>query len=135
MRQTFAARRRDARDRMSFKTHLCQPARIPFHGEPRHEDDKGKIELDHYESRLYLGLKRYLILSAISYLFLAQARRQLGGEKPGADRASSAHGHHRLDSLLVARAASFEEATRQNCYQASVDTAKECASLTFAGRN
>jgi hypothetical protein len=35
-RQTFAARCRDIRNRMSFTIQLCQPGGIPFHGEPRH---------------------------------------------------------------------------------------------------
>jgi hypothetical protein len=89
------------------------------------EDHKGEIGLDHYEGRLYLGLKRHLILSAVSYLFLARTRQRLGGEKPGADRVPSAYGHRSLDPLLVARAASFEEDALQDRRQDSVDTAKE----------
>jgi SRSO17 transposase len=89
------------------------------------EDDKGEIGLDHYEGRLYLGLKRHLILSAVSYLFLARTRQRLGGEKSGADGVPSAHGHRSLDSFLVARAASFEEAALQDRGQDSVYAAKE----------
>ena len=46
------------------------------------EDHKGEIGLDHYEGRLYLGLKRHMILSAVSYLFLARMRQRLGGKNP-----------------------------------------------------
>jgi SRSO17 transposase len=41
------------------------------------EDDKSYVGLDHYEGRRYPGLLRHLILSAVSLLFLAQARQRL----------------------------------------------------------
>ena len=44
------------------------------------EDDKGEVGLDHYEGRRYPGLKRHLILSAISYLFLRGPRSDCGGK-------------------------------------------------------
>jgi hypothetical protein len=66
------------------------------------EDHKGEIGLDHYEGRRYLGLKRHLILSSVSYLFLARMRQGLGGEKSGADRVSDAHGDCGDDPVLVA---------------------------------
>jgi len=46
------------------------------------EDDKSEVGLDHYEGRCYPGLKRHLILSAISYLFLARTNQQLRGKNP-----------------------------------------------------
>ena len=36
------------------------------------EDQKGEVGLDHYEGRRYVGLKRHLILTALSYLFLSR---------------------------------------------------------------
>ncbi len=66
------------------------------------EDQKGEVGLDHYEGRRYLGLKRHLTISAVSYLFLARTRHELAGEKTGADRMPSPHGDRRLDPLLVA---------------------------------
>jgi SRSO17 transposase len=47
------------------------------------EDEKGELGLDHYEGRRYQGLKRHLILTAVSHLFLAKAHQELRGEKPG----------------------------------------------------
>jgi SRSO17 transposase len=38
------------------------------------EDQKSEIGLDQYEGRRYLGLKRHLIISAVSYLFLTRVR-------------------------------------------------------------
>lgn len=49
------------------------------------EDGKGELGMDHWEGRRWLGLKRHLILTTVSYLFLAQACRRLRGEKSGLD--------------------------------------------------
>jgi len=56
------------------------------------EDGKGEVGLDHYEGRRYPGLKRHLILSAISYLFLARTNHRLGGKRIRVDRVPSPHG-------------------------------------------
>lgn len=50
-----------------------------------YEDQKGEVGLTHYEGRRYVGLKRHLILSCVSYLFLSRVRESLRGEKPGVD--------------------------------------------------
>jgi SRSO17 transposase len=90
------------------------------------EDHKGEIGLDHYEGRLYLGLKRHLLISAVSYLFLARMRQRLGGGKSGPHGVPSAHGHCRLDPLLVARAAAPEEVAGEDGGQNTTNTKKEC---------
>jgi SRSO17 transposase len=64
------------------------------------EDDKSEIGLDQYEGRRYLGLKRHLVLSAVSYLFLAKVRQEWGG-KPGVDGVPTAHSHCGADKVLV----------------------------------
>jgi hypothetical protein len=46
------------------------------------EDQKSEIGLDQYEGRRYLGLKRHLILSAVSSLLLVRARQEWDGENP-----------------------------------------------------
>jgi hypothetical protein len=66
------------------------------------EDQKGEVGLDHYEGRHYVGLKRHLILSAVSFLFLSQVRERLRGEKPGIDNLPSAHGSLGTGEVLVA---------------------------------
>ena len=65
------------------------------------EDQKSEIGLDQYEGRRYQGLKRHLILSSISYLFLSRMRQEFGGEKPGADGVPDPHGGSSVDPLLV----------------------------------
>jgi len=54
------------------------------------EDEKGELGLDHYEGRKYQGLKRHMILTSVSHLFLAKVHEDLRGEKPGVDGLSVA---------------------------------------------
>lgn len=63
------------------------------------QDDKGEIGLDQYEGRRYLGLKRHLIISAVSYLFLAQVRQDWREKKSGADGEPIAHGDGGVDPI------------------------------------
>jgi SRSO17 transposase len=65
------------------------------------EDQKGEIGLDQYEGRRYQGLKRHLVLSMVSYLFLTRMRQEFGGEKPGVDGVPGAHGGGGVDPILV----------------------------------
>jgi SRSO17 transposase len=64
------------------------------------EDDKSEIGLDQYEGRRYLGLKRHLIISAVSYLFLARVRQHWGEKKSGAHRLPIAHRDGCLGPLM-----------------------------------
>ena len=66
------------------------------------EDHKGEVGLDHYEGRRYLGLKRHLALSAVSFLFLARMRQEFGGKNIGVDGMPGAYGDSGVDPLLVA---------------------------------
>jgi len=66
------------------------------------EDQKGEIGLDQYEGRRYIGLKRHLILSSVSYLFLARMREERAGEKSTADGVPTAHGDGGAGALVVA---------------------------------
>ena len=66
------------------------------------QDQKQEVGLDQWEGRGWLGLKRHLILTSISYLFLARVREQLRGEKSGVDRLPSAHRRRRAGPQLVA---------------------------------
>lgn len=66
------------------------------------EDQKSEIGLDQYEGRRYLGLKRHLILSSVSYLFLARVRQEWLGEKTGTDRVPTAHSDGGFGAVVVA---------------------------------
>jgi SRSO17 transposase len=65
------------------------------------EDQKSEVGLDQYEGRRYRGLKRHLILSCISYLFLSRTRLEFGGGKSGPDGVPGAHGGGGFDPVLV----------------------------------
>jgi hypothetical protein len=64
------------------------------------EDQKSEIGLDQYEGRRYLGWKRHLMLSAVSYLFLARVREEWVGEKSGVDGLPTAHGNGCIGTIL-----------------------------------
>jgi SRSO17 transposase len=65
------------------------------------EDQKSEIGLDQYEGRRYRGLRRHLLLSSISYLFLSRMRQGFGGEKSRPDGVPGAHGGGGLDPVVV----------------------------------
>jgi SRSO17 transposase len=64
-------------------------------------DQKQEIGLDCYEGRLYLGLKRHLILSSVSYLFLSLAAQRLGKKKSVDHHRAAARSGQRDYSVLV----------------------------------
>ena len=74
------------------------------------EDQKGEIGLDQYEGRRDRGLKRHLMLSGVSYLFLSRVRQEFGGETVGADGVPGAHGGGGVDPVLVAEPEAAEGA-------------------------
>lgn len=82
--------------------HLLLVAFARWRVERCFQDEKSELGLDQYEGRLYQGLKRHLILTAVSHLFLAQVRQDLRGEKPGADGLPGPYGHGGRGAKLVA---------------------------------
>ena len=66
------------------------------------EDQKQEVGLDQWEGRHWLGLKRHLILTSVSYLFLARVREKLRGEKSRIDGVPSARRRGRPGPELVA---------------------------------
>ena len=66
------------------------------------EDQKQEVGLDQWEGRHWLGLKRHLILTSVSYLFLAQVRETLRGKKSRVNRVPSTQGSRTFGTELVA---------------------------------
>lgn len=66
------------------------------------EDQKQELGLDQWEGRRWLGLKRHLIITSVSYLFLARVQKDLRGEKPRPDGVPSAYRCHGVGAELVA---------------------------------
>jgi SRSO17 transposase len=79
------------------------------------EDGKGEVGLDHWEGRRWLGLRRHLILTSVSYLFLAKTCQELRGEKPGLDRLPSAAHGRCPDPELATRTAKLRAPVREDC--------------------
>ena len=61
------------------------------------EDEKSELGLSHFEVRCYPALKRHLLMTHVSHLFLARQTARLREKKCGGDVAPSSHGHQRLD--------------------------------------
>jgi SRSO17 transposase len=66
------------------------------------EDQKQAVGLDQWEGRRWLGLKRHLIITSVSYLFLARVREQQRGKKSGPDGLPSACRDSGFGAELVA---------------------------------
>ena len=93
------------------------------------EDQKSEIGLDQYEGRRYQGLKRHLILSCVSYLFLTRMREEFGGGKSGVDGVPGAYGDRGVDPVLVAGATPFEEAVGTNGGGTGADAEEKCSGV------
>jgi len=65
------------------------------------EDQKQEVGLDCFEGRRYLGLKRHLIMTTISYLFLSKVCEQEREKKSGVDHPAIARRHRRHCDKLV----------------------------------
>ena len=66
------------------------------------EDQKQEVGLDQWEGRHWRGLKRHLILTSVSYLFLARVREKLRGEKSRTDGVPSTYRGGIIGTKLVA---------------------------------
>ena len=67
------------------------------------EDQKQEVGLDCFEGRRYLGLKRHLIMTAVSYLFLSRVCEEEREKKSGVDNPAAARRDRRdRDELVLA---------------------------------
>jgi SRSO17 transposase len=57
------------------------------------EDEKGSLGLSHFEVRTWRSLRRHLIVTAVSHLFLAEVQDEWRGKKSGTDGLAGPHGH------------------------------------------
>jgi SRSO17 transposase len=79
------------------------------------EDQKQEVGLDQWEGRRWLGLQRHLILTCISYLFLARTKEQLREKKSGVDCLPDPPRPRRADPQLVAERKGFSHADTRSC--------------------
>jgi SRSO17 transposase len=73
-----------------------------WHVERCFEDEKSELGMGHFEVRNYRSLKRHLILTAVSHLFLAKVHQDWRGEKSGPDGVPASDGKFGPDPLVVA---------------------------------
>jgi len=76
------------------------------------EDGKGELGMDPFEVRKFLSIRRHLILSCVSYLFLAEFHQERRGEKPGPGDPPSPHGGRPAGTDLGSRGPMLAEARR-----------------------
>jgi SRSO17 transposase len=87
------------------------------------EDGKGELGLDHFEVRKYLSIQRHLILSCVSYLFLAEFHQEHRGEKSRTDALPGPHGHGETGADLASWRTMFENLGRVDPAAVGKDTA------------
>jgi SRSO17 transposase len=73
-----------------------------YHVERCFEEEKGELGMDHFEVRNYRSLKRHLILTAVSHLFLAKVREKWRGGKSGPDGLPTPPGGRSAGAFAVA---------------------------------
>jgi SRSO17 transposase len=73
------------------------------------EDSKMELGMDHFEVRQFQSIRRHLILTCVSHVFLMEFCLRHRGEKPGSDRQPGAHGHRQAGGGLGARWPLFPE--------------------------
>ena len=70
------------------------------------QDEKSELGLSHFEARCYPAIKRHLLITQVSHLFLARQTQRLMGEKTGSDAAPGPRCRQRLDRCSAAAAES-----------------------------
>lgn len=73
------------------------------------EDGKGELGMDHFEVRKFRSIQRHLILSCVSYLFLAEFHQTHRGEKSAPGDPPGSHGNAISDADLGSRWALLAE--------------------------
>jgi len=72
-----------------------------WHVERCFQDEKTELGMSHFEVRSYRGLRRHLIVTSVTYLFLAEVHQQWRGEKSRADRLPGSDSRLSADQFLV----------------------------------
>lgn len=73
-----------------------------WHVERCFEDEKSELGLSHFEVRNYQSLRRHLIITAVSHLFLAKVHQLWRGKKSGPDGLPDSHSLFGFDPIFMA---------------------------------
>jgi SRSO17 transposase len=73
-----------------------------WHVERCFEDEKDQLGLSHFEVRNYKSLRRHLIITAVSHLFLAKVHQRWRGKKSGAYGLPDTHSRLGFGSIVMA---------------------------------
>jgi SRSO17 transposase len=92
------------------------------------QDEKSELGLSHFEARLYPALKRHLLITQVSHLFLARQTLRLRGEKTGAYIAASPHGCECADRRASAARTGAKSALKQGRQETRLLATPQCAS-------
>jgi len=98
-----------------------------WHVERCFEDEKSELGLSHFEVRNYQSLLRHLIITAVSFLFLAKVHQVWRGEKSGTDGVPDSHRRLISGAIVMADrsgAGTFSGTDRPNNY---INAATYCA--------
>ena len=101
---------------------LLRVAFSRWHVERCFQDEKEKLGLSHFEVRNYRSLRRHLILTAVSHLFLAKVHQKWRGEKSRVDGLPTSHGHLGAGAVFVADRAGATKAPEANSAHHHPDT-------------
>jgi SRSO17 transposase len=80
-----------------------------WHVERCFEDEKSELGLSHFEVRNYKSLRRHLIITAVSHLFLAKVHQKWRGEKTISDGLPDSHSIFCSGSVFMANRQSTEK--------------------------
>ena len=98
------------------------------------EDGKGELGMDHFEVRRFQSIQRHLILSCVSYLFLAEFLQAHGGEKSGPDALPTRHGDALPGTAVGARGPLFSEVRRVDQPAPGANATSQCEGQAFASQ-
>ena len=93
-----------------------------WHVERCFEDEKSELGLSHFEVRNYTSLRRHLIITAVSYLFLAKVHQLWRGEKSGVDGLPGSHRIFGSGSIVMADRKNRRKIFRQDGGNYYLDT-------------
>ncbi len=99
------------------------------------QDEKSELGLSHFEARCYPALKRHLLITQVSHLFLARQAQQLREKKTGSHRAASPHGRQCVARRLALARTGAPRTTRGRRRTTGLLAAAKCTSPTKPHQN